>query len=83
MKTLDSFNLNDVDLIKIDCEGYELFVIQGGIETIKRCRPAIIVEQKPGHGEAYGLSDTEAVSFLKDMGYKLVKEMAGDYILTC
>ena len=83
MKTLDSFNLNDVDLIKIDCEGYELFVIEGGIETIKRCRPAIIVEQKPGHGEAYGLSDTEAVSFLKDMGYKLVKEMAGDYILTC
>ena len=41
------------------------------------------MEQKPGHGEAYGLSDTEAVSFLKDMGYKLVKEMAGDYILTC
>ena len=83
MKTLDSFNLNDVDLIKIDCEGYELFVIKGGVDTIRRCRPTIIVEQKPGHGEAYGLSDTEAVSFLKDMGYKLVKEMAGDYILTC
>ena len=44
---------------------------------------SVIVEQKPGHGEAYGLSDIEAVSFLKGMGYKLVKEMAGDYILTC
>lgn len=83
MKTLDSFNLNDVDLIKIDCEGYELFVIEGGIETIERCRPAIIVEQKPGHGGAYGLSDTAAVSFLKDMGYVLKAEMAGDFILTC
>jgi FkbM family methyltransferase len=83
MKTLDSFNLNDVDLIKIDCEGYELFVIKGGVETIRRCRPTIIVEQKPGHGGAYGLSDTAAVSFLKDMGYVLKAEMAGDYILTC
>lgn len=83
MKTLDSFNLNDVDLIKIDCEGYELFVIKGGIETIRRCRPAIIVEQKPGHGKPYGIRDTAALSFLKDIGYKLQKEIAGDFILTC
>ena len=83
MKTLDSFNLTDVDLIKIDCEGYELFVIKGGIETIRRCKPTVIVEQKPGHGKVYGLSDTAAIPFLKSMGYTLRKEIAGDFILTC
>jgi FkbM family methyltransferase len=83
MKTLDSFNLTDVDLIKIDCEGYELFVIKGGIETIRRCKPTVIVEQKPGHGKVYGLSDTAAIPFLKGMGYTLRKEIAGDFILTC
>ena len=83
MKTLDSFNLNDIDLIKIDCEGYEIFVIKGGIETIRRCKPTIIVEQKPRHGIPYGISDTSAIPFLKGMGYTLRTEIAGDFILTC
>ena len=33
-----------VDLIKIDVEGYELKVISGMVETIKRDRPIMIVE---------------------------------------
>lgn len=82
LKTLDSFDLQDVDFIKIDAEGYELFICQGAEETIKRCRPAMIVEQKPGKAKAYGLEDTEAVKWLIDRGYKLQGVIAGDYLLT-
>lgn len=44
MMTIDSMGLEDVGLIKIDVEGFEVRVLQGAIETIKRCQPLIYVE---------------------------------------
>ena len=44
IKTLDSYNFNDVDVIKIDVEGYEEEVLKGSIETIKRCKPILYIE---------------------------------------
>lgn len=41
--TLDSLRLSP-DIIKIDVQGHELAVVRGGIETIRRNRPAMIVE---------------------------------------
>lgn len=82
LKLLDSFDIKDVDLIKIDCEGYELFALMGGVKTIRKFKPVIIVEQKPGHAQRYGLGEKEAVSYLKGLGYRLIKEMAGDFILS-
>lgn len=82
MRTLDSFAFADVDLIKIDCEGYELEVLKGARETIERCRPTIIVEQKPHKlGPNFGIRGTPAVDFLVAMGARQVKEMGGDHIL--
>ena len=46
IRMLDSFGLCGVDFIKIDCEGYEVFVIRGAEKTIRREQPCIIVEQK-------------------------------------
>lgn len=45
-RTLDSFNLPGCSLLKIDVEGYEYFVVQGALETIKKYRPVIILEEK-------------------------------------
>ena len=42
--TLDSMQLSRCDLIKIDVEGMEQQVLQGGYETIKRSRPVLYVE---------------------------------------
>ena len=42
--TLDSFNFEDVSLIKIDVEGMEYEVFLGAVDTIKKCRPVIIFE---------------------------------------
>jgi len=41
---LDSFDLKDVELIKIDVEGYELEVLKGAEKTINNNRPIIIIE---------------------------------------
>jgi FkbM family methyltransferase len=82
MRTLDSFQLPAVDFLKIDCEGFELFVLMGAVETLKAFRPVVIVEQKPTHGEKYGLGDTDAVDFLTRLGYEQRDVVSGDYILT-
>lgn len=83
MTTLDSYDFNDVDFIKIDCEGYELEVLKGAAETLKRCRPCVIVEQKPHKLlPNFGIKGAPAVDFLKSMGAVLRKEMGGDFILS-
>ena len=63
--TVDSLYL-DVDAIKIDVEGYELSVLRGAIETIKRCMPVIISEAL----DDKALKDQEA--FLSTFGYSYV-----------
>ena len=80
--TIDSYAISDVGFIKVDCEGYEYFVLLGARETIKRCKPVICVEQKRNFAkDRYGLNPTEAVTFLQEMGMTLKKEIVGDYIL--
>jgi FkbM family methyltransferase len=81
MRTLDSFGWDDIDLIKCDNEGFEYFVMLGATETLLRCKPTVIVEQKPGHGAPFGLSDTAAVQYLEKLGMKAQKVLAGDYIM--
>lgn len=44
IRTLDSFDLDDVAFIKVDVEGMEPDVLAGGIATIRRCRPVIYAE---------------------------------------
>ncbi|HWG06866.1 MAG TPA: FkbM family methyltransferase [Beijerinckiaceae bacterium] len=57
--TLDSFGF-EPHIIKIDVEGAEYDVICGGLATIERCKPALLVES----GER-----SEIVSLLRDRGY--------------
>lgn len=71
----------DIDLIKLDCEGYELFALRGGEQLLKRCRPIICVEQKPGKGKQFGLGETDAVEYLKTLGYGVAREISGDFIM--
>jgi FkbM family methyltransferase len=50
VRTIDSLNLAQCGLIKIDVEGYEARVIRGAAETIRRCRPILYVENdRPAH----------------------------------
>jgi len=82
MQLLDDYLLDYIDFLKIDNEGYEYYVLRGAIATLKRCKPVIIVEQKPGMAQRFGLEETEAVSFLKGLGATLHQEIQGDYILS-
>ena len=49
VRTLDSFEFSDVAMIKIDVEGHEEAVVAGAAETIRRCRPFLIIESEDRH----------------------------------
>ena len=81
MRTLDSFGFDDVDFIKIDVEGYELPVVRGARETILRCRPNVVVEQK-GNDTAFGDTRNAAADYLRVLGMRsLCPPMSGDWIM--
>jgi FkbM family methyltransferase len=84
IKRLDDIIPEDVqiDALKADCEGSELFVLRGAEKTLLRCKPALMIEQKPGKGSNFGLKDTAAVDYLQSLGATLRKEMSGDYFFT-
>lgn len=49
IRRLDDYGFQDVDYIKIDCEGFEYEVLLGAEQTIRCSRARVCVEQKP-HG---------------------------------
>ena len=48
IKTLDSYNFDSVDFIKIDTEGYEINVLEGAIQTINNFKPLVYIEKQEG-----------------------------------
>ena len=82
VQTLDSYELHDVGFVKIDCEGYERFVLEGAEETILREKPAIVVEQKPGQGPRYGLDQSSAIAWLQERGATVHWNVGEDYCVS-
>ena len=52
LTTIDNMKLDDIGFIHCDAEGSENFIFSKGIETIKKCRPVILYENKDFHGTA-------------------------------
>ena len=71
---LDQMNLNNVSFIKIDVEGNALEVIRGGLETIKRNRPVLLMK----------LNETaeklERIKEIESLGYFSVYIDEEDYL---
>lgn len=64
--TLDSFNFEDVDIIKVDTEGYEFPVVIGAENTIMTQLPVVQLEMVEGQPERFGYSCQEIYDwFLK------------------
>ena len=67
MRTLDSYNFTDVDIIKIDVEGYEVPLLHGAKQTILSNRPWIQIEANKS-GLRYGRPKTEIAKVLIEFG---------------
>jgi FkbM family methyltransferase len=49
IRRLDDYGYKDVGFIKIDVEGHEEGVLKGGLETIRRERPVLLIEIEERH----------------------------------
>jgi FkbM family methyltransferase len=79
MTTLDSYRLDNVDLLKVDVEGWEYRVLRGAEETLLRFKPVVICEHK-GHEKAYEESQS-AVDYLRTLGAELFEATKKDVIM--
>ena len=77
IKKLDSIDLNveNIDLIKVDVEGFEYEFLKGAEKTIKNHMPILVIEYSP----ALLSSDEQhdLVEFLYKMGYKIYDVRSG------
>ena len=58
-----------IDLIKIDVEGAELPVLQGGIQALRTYRPVIFVELLRKWAKPFGYHPNDVIALLGDEGY--------------
>lgn len=74
--TLDSsmvsFSISAPSLIKIDVEGYEYNVLQGGKETIMKHRPALFIELDDNNLKEQGNNAKQLVDFVLQLEYKII-----------
>ena len=67
--TLDSMSLDRVNFIKIDVEGYELDILKGATETIKKFKPKMLIEINQMALERMNLKREDIFQFLDEHGY--------------
>jgi FkbM family methyltransferase len=81
LRTLDSYNFQDVDIIKIDVEGFEVPVLNGAKQTILSQHPWIQIEANHT-GERYGRSKVDIFNLLLSWGMKRVIKKWPDQVWT-
>ena len=76
IKTLDSFNLEGVGLIMCDTEGYELNVVKGALETIKKFKPVLVLEfHNRNLTKKFGYTLKHLQDYVESLGYRSIGYM--------
>ena len=79
IEKLDDYELRDLDFLKLDLEGYEYFALLGAQQTVRRCRPVVLIEDKD-FGNRYGLERGVAAALLAGWGMKEAERVRNDRI---
>jgi len=68
VETVDGLNLEFLDFLVLDVGGAEILAIAGAMETIERCKPIIVTEEK-GHCVRFGYKPGSVGILLAKLGY--------------
>lgn len=66
---VDEQKISRLDFIKCDVEGMELFVYQGGVESIKRFRPVVFSEMLRKWSAKFGYHPNDIIKLFVELGY--------------
>ncbi len=79
--TIDSLKLDACDYLCLDIEGFEMNALRGAVETIKKFRPVIQVEDK-GLSDRYGTAKGDIEKWLEyHFKYRVYRRIHRDIIL--
>ena len=82
--TLDDFiaeqQIEKVDLIKIDTEGFEMNILKGATETITKNKPVLFIELNDNNLRKQLSSPEEVVALILSWGYKVISAQTGESI---
>jgi FkbM family methyltransferase len=76
---LDDLGLPVLDLLYLDLEGFELYALRGAAETVKRCRPIIVMEVNQNI-EFYGIARDDVRQHVIGQGYQFVRRIQADEV---
>ncbi len=75
--TLDSYceenSINRIDYIKLDVEGAEPFVLLGGQETLRSCRPSMLIECNRHTLHSAGWQVQRFLELIWELGYETLR----------
>lgn len=81
-KTLDSFKIEDVKLLKIDTQGCDLRILHGAHGTIETYRPVVLFEYEEVVSVAHDDDFDKYAAFFRGIGYNIKRlgdvEWAGE-----
>lgn len=72
MTTLDRLEYKDIDMIKIDVEGYEMQVLKGATKTLEKVQYLMI--ELNNNTKKYGSNNIEIEKYLGSLGFKVLME---------
>jgi FkbM family methyltransferase len=78
---LDSLNFQNINYIKVDCEGYEYRILQGAEQTIRHCKPIIVIEQKSHANYSKDYGQFAAIELLESWGMIKLDQIKHDWIM--
>ena len=78
-RTIDGiYAATRVDVIKIDTEGWEYFVLLGGRSVLRRDRPELLLEVNDANMTQCGVARGTLLALLAELGYRHVETIDGE-----
>ncbi len=78
-EAIDDWHLASLGFLKLDIEGSEPLALQGAAETLQRCRPIVLFENKK-FWKRYGLRSEAPQILLTSLGYRFLADAGCDAI---
>jgi len=72
-RTIDSFNFEKLNFIKIDIQGSEVKALRGAKKTIAKLKPYMFIEIEQQHLLAMNTSAKELIEIILSLGYSLYR----------
>ena len=77
VNTIDSYSFSNIDWMKIDCEGYELFVLQGAENLLRKDKPIVQIEMVRSQCRKFNYYPETVIDYMNSLGYRACSKKYG------